>query len=158
MNPGVQLRVPRNLWHQLWEGVRRPDVHEPVVFGLVSEGKTADRTLVLVQDLIHPPPTAFERTANQGAKWSGACNIALLNKALARRLGIVIFHHHPGTGQVRLSSDDELSARQLLPAYHMVVPGRPHGSVVLGESSVTGLIILPGTSPLIRDFQTALLQ
>jgi hypothetical protein len=109
--------------------------------------------LVLVQDLIHPPPTAFERTANHGAKWSGAYNIALLNMALARGLGIVIFHYHPGTGQVRLSSDDEQSASQLLPAYQTVAPARPHGSVVLGETSVAGLIALPGTSPLIRDFQ-----
>lgn len=106
----------------------------------------------MVRDLIFPLPTAFERAANHGAKWSGAFNIALLNEALAKGLGIVIFHYHPGSGRVRLSRDDEQSARQLLAAFQMVAPGRPHGSVVLGETSAAGLIFLPHTADFIDCF------
>lgn len=153
MSASVQLRIPRHLWGPLWDEVRRAATHEPVVFGLVSQGQTSAGTLVLVRDLIFPPPTAFVRATGHGAKWSGAYNIALLNEALEQGLGIVIFHYHPGTARVRISQDDEQSARQLLPAFHMVAPGRPHGTVVLGETSAAGLILLPGTCTLIDNFQ-----
>jgi molybdopterin-synthase adenylyltransferase len=153
MSRRVQLRIPQHLWAPLWDAVRRPGTHEPVVFGLVSHGETNERTLVMVRDLIFPAPTAFESAANHGAKWSGAYNIALLNEALGRGLGIVIFHHHPGSGRVRFSEDDEQSARQLLPAYQMVIPGRPHGSVILGETSTAAFILLPDARDFIEHFQ-----
>jgi len=142
----VQLRIPSHLWAQLREEVRRRIEHEPVVFGLVSHGQTPSDTLILVRELVVPPPTAFVRAAGHGAKWTGAYNIALLNRALEQGLGIVIFHYHPGLAGVRFSGDDDSSARQLLPAFQMVLPGRPHGSVVLGESSAAGLMLLPNNS------------
>jgi molybdopterin/thiamine biosynthesis adenylyltransferase len=131
--------------------VRRPGEHEPVVFGLVSHGVTPSGTIILVRELVVPPPTAFVRAAGHGAKWTGAYNVALLNEALERGLGIVIFHHHPGRSDVQFSGDDEASARQLLPAFQVVAPGRPHGSIVLGESSAAGLILLPNSSTLTRE-------
>jgi molybdopterin-synthase adenylyltransferase len=153
VNAGVQLRIPCHLWGPLWDELRQSAAHEPVLFGLVSHGRTSDGTLVLVRDLIVPPATAFMRVSGHATKWSGAYNIELLNEALERGLGIVILHYHPGTAPVRMSRDDEQSARQLLPAFQMVVPGRPHVSVVLGETSISGLVLLPGTSALIHNFQ-----
>lgn len=146
MSSAVQLRIPRHLWGTIWHEVRQPSVHEPVVFGLVSHGQTQAGAIVLVRDLIIPPLTAFVHTPGHGAKWTGAYNIVLLNEALDQGLGIVIFHYHPGSMQVRLSEDDEHSARELLPAFQMVAPGRPHGSVVLGEASAAGFVLLPGES------------
>lgn len=151
MRSSVQLRVPSHLWAQLSEEVRRYIEHEPVVFGLVSHSQTPSDTLVLVRELVVPPPMAFVRAVGHGAKWTGAYNIALLNRALEQGLGIVIFHYHPGRAWVRLSGDDDSSARQLLPAFQMVVPGRPHGSVVLGESSAAGLMLLPNNSEPVSE-------
>ncbi len=151
MRSSVQLRVPSHHWAQLSEEVRRHIEHEPVVFGLVSHSQTSSDTLVLVRELVVPPPTAFVRAAGHGAKWTGAYNIALLNRALERGLGIVIFHYHPGRAGVRLSGDDDSSARQLLPAFQVVIPGRPHGSVVLGESSAAGLMLLPNSSEPVSE-------
>jgi molybdopterin-synthase adenylyltransferase len=153
MSAEVQVRIPRQLWGPLWNGIQRPGAHEAVVFGLVSQGQASDRTLVLVRNLVFPPPSAFVRAAGHGAKWSGAYNIALLNEALAQGLGIMIFHYHPGAARVRISQDDEQSAREVLPAFQMVVPGRPHGTVVLGETSIAGLILLPGTSVFVDHFK-----
>jgi hypothetical protein len=150
----LQLRIPRHLWEPLWDAVRQGAAdHEPVAFGLVSHGQTPSGTAVLMRRLIVPPPTAFVRAAGHGAKWTGAYNIALLNEALEEGLGIVIFHYHPGYAQVRLSQDDEQSARQLLPAFQMVIPGRPHGSIVLGDTSAAGLMLLPGQSAAIDPVQ-----
>jgi hypothetical protein len=152
VSSGIQLRVPSHLWDRLWEEVRRLGEHEAVVFCLVSHGRTPSGTLILVQELIVPPATAFVRAAGHGAKWTGAYNIALLNQALERRLGILILHYHPGGASVRLSGDDDTSARQLLPAFQMVAPGRPHGSVVLGDSSAAGLVLLPNESKAASKF------
>lgn len=153
MSGRVEVRIARHLWQPLWHEVRRPGSPEPVVFGLVSHAKTADGTLVLVRDLVRPPETAFVQSAKHGAMWSGAYNIALLNEALARDLGIVIFHYHLGPGAVRMSDDDIQSARQLLPAFQMVAPDRPHGSIVLGDASATGMLLLPGRSAFVEKFR-----
>jgi ThiF family len=153
VSAGVEVRIPRNVWARLWEEVRRPAPYEPVVFGLVSHAQTADGILVLVRDIIVPPTTAFVQSTAHGAKWSGAYNISLLNAALEHGLGILIFHYHAGTDQVKMSRDDEQSARQLLPVFQTIAPQRPHGSVVLGENSMNGLIGLPGTSRLLEDFR-----
>lgn len=153
MTAAIEVRIPRHLWGRLWEEVRRPGRREPVAFGLVSHAQILNRTLLLVRDVIVPPTTAFVDTKTHGAKWTGAYNISLLNEALERGLGILIFHYHAGTAQVTMSEDDKTSARQLLPAFQMVAPGRPHGSVVLGESSAGGLILLPGTSNMLKDFR-----
>jgi molybdopterin-synthase adenylyltransferase len=150
VNSDVQLRIPSHLWGLLWDEVRQSGTHEPVVFGLVSHGQTPGGTIVLVRDLIFPPPTAFVRAPGHGAKWTGAYNIALLNVALESGLGIVIFHYHPGSAEVRFSGDDEQSARRVLPALQMVAPGRPHGSVVLGDTSAAGFMLLPG-APAVVD-------
>jgi hypothetical protein len=96
---------------------------------------------------------AFLPSGGHGAKWSGAYNIALLNKALEQGLGIMIFHHHPGATRVTMSQDDEQSARQLLAAFQLVAPVRPHGSVVLGETSAAGFMLMPGGAALVDDFR-----
>jgi len=153
VNARVEVRIPQHLWGPLWDEVRRVGAYEPVVFGLVSHSETSRRTLVLVQDIVIPPATAFVQNIGHGAKWSGAYNISLLNQALERRLGILIFHYHPSIGRVGMSMDNADSARQLLPAFQMVAPGRPHGSVVLGDTSATGLILLPGASLLVDNLR-----
>ncbi|MEK6283533.1 MAG: ThiF family adenylyltransferase [Acidobacteriota bacterium] len=153
MTTGIEVRIPGHLWGRLWEEVRRPGPREPVVFGLVSHAQTLNRTLLLVRDVIVPPTTAFVESKAHGAKWTGAYNISLLNEALERGLGILIFHYHSGTAQVRMSEDDKTSARQLLSAFQMVAPGRPHGSVVLGDCSAGGLILVPGTSRISKNFR-----
>ncbi len=153
MSNPVEVRIPQHLWGPLWDEVRRFGAYEPVVFGLVSHSETSRRTLLLVQEIVIPPGSAFVRNTGHGAKWSGEYNIALLNQALERRLGILIFHYHPSTGRVGMSMDDADSARQLLPTFQMVAPGRPHGSVVLGDTSAAGLILLPSASLLVDNLR-----
>jgi len=143
LSAALDIRVPQHLSRTLWEEVRRLNSYEPVIFGLVSEAKTPGRRLALVRELIIPPQDAFVRTSGHGAKWTAAYNIELINRALEKSLGIVIFHYHGG-GRVQLSADDKQSARKLLPTFQSVLPTRPHGSVVLGDGSVTGMLLMPG--------------
>jgi hypothetical protein len=83
--------------------------------------------------------------------------IELLNRASAANCGLFLFHSHGG-GKARMSSDDLASARELLPKFQLVVPSRPHGSVVMTESSAAGLILMPGQdvladAPTVRTFR-----
>src|SRR5262249_32024623 len=65
-----------------------------------------------------------------------------------RNLGVMIFHYHAGKRTVQMSTDDTQSARQLLPAFQLVIGNRPHGSIVLGSNSVDGLVAKPGSAVL----------
>jgi molybdopterin/thiamine biosynthesis adenylyltransferase len=51
-----------------------------------------------------------------------------------------------------LSGDDFASARELLPRFQMVLPDRPHGSVVFAKESAAGLVALPNCD----EFSSAL--
>ena len=140
----VQLRVPLGLASRLLEEVRRPATREPVVFALVSAASIGQRRVLLVRDVVIPPESAFLPSQGHGARWRGSYTIELLNRALGEKLGICIFHAHGTSRRVEMSSDDRRSAGQLLPKFQLVMPDRPHGSIVLGEGSAAGLVLMPG--------------
>lgn len=140
----LQLRVPLGLAGRLLQEVHRPAVREPVVFALISAASIGPRGILLVRDVVIPPESAFLPSQGHGARWRGSYTIELLNRALAEKLGICIFHAHGHSTRVQMSSDDRQSAAALLPKFQLVMPGRPHGSVVLGEGSAAGLVLMPG--------------
>jgi molybdopterin/thiamine biosynthesis adenylyltransferase len=117
--------------------------HEPVVFAMASSALTARRELVLIKELIVPPETAFVRTNMHGAKWTGRFNIEMMNRCADNSCGLIIFHRHPGRN-VQLSHDDRESAETLIPYFQSAVPQRYHGSLVLGDDSVAGMVWRPG--------------
>lgn len=139
----VQLRLCGDVFRSLMAEIQRGAKREAVAFGLVSHGTILGSHVLPVQRLIIPPERAFLPSAGHGAKWSGAYTIELLNEAASKQLGICIFHYHGGT-RVGLSLDDKGSALELLPKFQLIIPNRPHGSVVLGTDSVAGLVLLPG--------------
>jgi hypothetical protein len=141
----VEVRIPAGTWDALWQEVRREAPYEPVVFGLVSDATVCSKRLILVKDLVIPPEGLLESGTGHGARWPAAYNIALINEAAERNLGVMIFHYHGGNRSVQMSTDDTQSARQLIPAFQLVVRDRPHGSIVLGNNSVAGLIATPGS-------------
>jgi hypothetical protein len=144
----LQLRIPRGLSSRLIAEINRPGKREAVVFGLVSHASTRGRDLILLRDLIVPPDSAFLPSKGHGARWTGAFSIELLNRASEQRLGVFIFHAHGGERTVCLSGDDTQSARELLPRFQMVIPERPHGSVVFARESAAGVVAMPGQDEL----------
>ncbi len=133
-------------------------MREPVVFGLVSHASTKDRTLVLLRDLIVPPESAFLPSRGHGARWSGAWSIELVNRALQRQLGIFIFHAHGGERRVRMSDDDDRSAREQLSRFQMLIPERPHGSVVFAKEAAAGLVALPNSDDFLDNLTVRCIQ
>src|SRR5207302_2018460 len=140
----LQIRVPSNLAIDLRRMLTDTIAyHEPVVFAMASSALTARRELVLIKELIVPPETAFVRTNAHGAKLTGRFNIELMNRCADSSCGLIIFHRHPGRS-VQLSDDDRKSAETLIPYFQSAVPQRYHGSLVLGEDSVAGMVWRPG--------------
>ena len=154
----IQVRIPANLVPQLLTEIHRPARREPVVFGLASHANTATRDLILLRELVIPPEAAFLPSSGHGARWSGAYNIELLNKALEKQLGVFIFHAHGRTHDVRMSGDDLTSADALLPRFQLVFPERPHGSIVFGEESVDGVLLMPNASKTTNRFNVRLID
>ena len=141
----VEIRVPAHLVEQLLVEVRRPLPYEAIVFAFASHARINGRNLVLVREIVVPPRSAFLSSNGHGARWSGAYSMELLNQATEKGLGVLWFHSHGDDPKVRMSADDLASAGQLLPRFQMMIPGRPHGSIVLGQESVDGLVALPGS-------------
>ena len=147
----VHLRLTQGAAKELFGHVRRPQFPEPVAFAFARHAETPAGDLVLIDEIVIPPPRAFLPALGHGARWKGSYMIELLNEATARECGLFIFHFH-GLGPVRMSGDDLRSATELLPKFQLVVPGRPHGSVVLGEDSAAGLVLMPRQDAPTADF------
>ena len=145
MSALVEIRIPDGLGPTLRAHVFASGPYEPVAFALASHATVDGRIVLLVRELIPLSADAYEPTAQHGAKWRGRAMLGVLNAALARRLGVLIFHAHDQTGPVALSPDDWQSAAQLLPTFQSLIPDRPHGSVVLGKDRAAGTVLLPGT-------------
>ncbi|MBA5867553.1 MAG: hypothetical protein GDA67_12755 [Nitrospira sp. CR1.3] len=146
----VELRIPWGIGQTLKNAIVVPGRYEPIVFGLVSHTRIPDKHLLLLRKLIIPPPDAYLPSTGHGAKWKGSFTIEVLNVALRERLGVLLFHAHDHRGKVSLSPDDEQSARALLPRFQVVMPGRPHASVVIGRDHAACLLALPEEEPLMH--------
>lgn len=154
----IQVRVPCNFAGRLIEGIYRPGPREAVVFGFISHARTASRDLILLRDLVVPPESAFLPSRGHGARWSGAYMVELLNRALAQQLGLFIFHAHPGSTTVAMSHDDLASAGELLPRFQLVLPQRPHGSIVFGAQSIAGTILMPHHDNAVSQFSLRMIE
>ncbi len=154
----IQMRVPRNLVGRLLEQIYRLGPRESVVFAFASHARTGSRDLILLRDLAIPPESAFLPSRGHGARWSGAYMVDLLNRALEQQLGLFIFHAHIGAKAVVMSEDDRASARELLPKFQLVLPQRPHGSIVLGVESVAGAILMPDSDEAVERFSLRMIE
>jgi hypothetical protein len=146
MNRSIELRIPFGLGETLQEQIYRPGRHEYVVFGLVSHTMRHGSTLLLVRELIPLRESDYVPNASHGAMWRGSAMFPLMEAAMERGLGIVIFHAHDHTGLPGLSRDDLQSADKVIPMFRKRVPTRPHGTVVVSRSHASGLIWLPGAN------------
>ena len=158
MQRDIQIRFPSDLSGALAAALAETNAHhEPVVFGLATSASTASRDLALVRQLVIPPETAFVRTTGHGAQWSGAFNVELMNRCAEGSFGLIILHRHAGK-RVRLSEDDRRSATQLIPYFRGVTPERFHGSIVIGDENVAGMIWSPRETDPTEKFEARFLE
>lgn len=144
MSRPVELRIPFGVGERLRAEVFRPGRHEYVAFGLVGHARLATREVVLVRDVVTLEEADYFDARGHGGAWRGEAMIPLLARATDEGLGIVVFHAHDSAGPVCLSADDRGSAARLLPLFQGRAGGRPHGSVVLGQGAVGGIVQFPG--------------
>lgn len=146
--PVIQIRVPASVAEDLKKAVKSVGHRESVAFALVTHFRTRRNTVILVRKIVSLEDDAYVQTTRHGAKWRGGAMLPILNQALAGNFGIVLFHVHQPRGPVELSLDDRRSARELLPVFQNLVPGRPHGSVVFSQDHVAGVIAVPDSDAI----------
>lgn len=153
MNPidSTEIRIPSSLGIFLRKAVLSRKRREPVVFALVSHTYLYHKVVLLVRKIIQLPNEAYFPTSQHGTKWHGSSMLSILNKALEENLGIVLFHSHPHSGLVGLSTDDRQSAMELLPVFQNLIPLRPHASVVFGHYYSAGLVLMPDDDNLKKN-------
>jgi hypothetical protein len=144
MNRSIELRIPFGLGETLQGHIYRPGQHEYVVFGLVSHSTRRGSTLLFLRHLIPLRESDYVPNAAHGAMWRGSAMFPVMEAAMDRGLGIVIFHAHDHAGLPGLSRDDLQSADKLIPMFQKRVAARPHGTVVVSRTHASGLVWLPG--------------
>jgi hypothetical protein len=107
--------------------------------------------VLVVRHVIPLSEEEYVDGSGHGAAWRGTSMIPVIELAMREELGIVLVHAHDLSGKARLSSDDLASARRLVPMFAARVPGRPHGSIVLGKGTAAGFVALPGAAPGVVD-------
>jgi len=163
MSRPIELRIPYRLGESLQEHVYRQDSHEHVTFGLVSYSNRGNSPLLLLRDLIPLRESDYIPNPEHGASWRGSAMFPIMESAMERGLGILIFHAHDHAGVPGLSRDDLQSANKLIPMFRKRVATRPHGTVVLSRTHAAGLVWLPNSrkpQPLhrVRWFGSAIID
>lgn len=143
----MQLRFPLGLGHRLRAIVFARGARETVAFCLVSHALIDGAIVVLVRDVVELDETAYVDSPGHGAAWRGTAMVPIIDRAMREGFGIILVHAHDFPAAARLSPDDVASARRLVPMFRARVPGRPHGSVVLGRGTAAGYMALPGRDP-----------
>lgn len=147
----VQLRLPLGLGHRLCELVYAKMPHEVIAFCLVSHVMISGTAVLLVRDVVSLGEDDYLDAPHHGAAWRGSAMLPVIERAMRDGLGIVLVHAHDFAGRARLSSEDLASVRRLVPTFQARVPGRPHGSIVLGRGTAAGFIAMPGCEPAMVD-------
>lgn len=139
----IELRIPYKVGEELKREIYKQGSHEYVVFALASHAELPQKILVFIREVYLLNEGQYVETYEHGALWNGSSTINIINEAMRKKLGIIVFHAHLHSGKVSLSNDDIQSAQSLLPCYQNLIPERPHGFVVLSYDNVDGLILLP---------------
>ncbi|MBR9871484.1 MAG: ThiF family adenylyltransferase [Gammaproteobacteria bacterium] len=116
------------------------DGRESVAFALCSTARSADRTRLLVREVIPLPDTAYlERTGDQVA-WTTRALIPLLERIEREGLSLLKCHSHPG-GSASFSTPDDASDQGLLTSCYQWSPSGIHGSLILSDEDATARIV-----------------
>ena len=147
----VQLRLPLGLGYELQRAVFTKGQRDAVAFCLVSHARVAGATVLVARKILSLGDGEYLDDGAHGAAWRGTSMLPAIESAMREDLGIFVVHAHDFSGQARLSSDDLASARRLVPMFAARVPGRPHGSVVLGRGAAAGFLALPNEHARVVD-------
>lgn len=140
----VELRLPLGSGQRLRKLVYAKSSHEVIAFCLVSHVVVGNTTVLLVRNVLSLGEGDYLDDPRHGAAWRGFAMLPAIEQAMRDGLGIVLVHAHDFAERARLSSDDLTSARRLVPMFQARVPGRPHGSIVVGQGTAAGFIAMPG--------------
>ena len=136
----VDLRLGADLFEEVRRHVEDFSEGEQAGFLICGTSSGPRGTLLLAREWI-PIPSEEVRRDDDGymLSWSASFNASVLDRAGELRGSAVLVHSHGDSVRPRLSGPDMRNAGRLFPAFSRLLPGRPCGSVVLGDAAASGI-------------------
>lgn len=142
----IDLRVPAVLFRELRRHVE--DFSEGEQAGFLICGRASapsGGTVLLARGWIPTPPDQVRRDRRgYMLAWSASFNASVLDRADELDGGAVLVHSHGDSVRPRLSDPDIRNASGLFPAFTRLLPGRPCGSIVIGDRAASGVFWTDG--------------
>jgi hypothetical protein len=136
----IDLRVPGGLFGEVRQHVEDFSEGEQAGFLICGSASVPTGSLLLAREWIPIPPDEVRRD-DRGymLAWSASFNASVLDRSDQLRGSAVLVHSHGDSVRPRLSGPDLRNAGDLFSAFSRLLPGRPCGSVVLGDAAVSGV-------------------
>lgn len=136
----VDLRVPVGLFDDVCQHIEDFSEGEQAGFLICGSASLPLGSLLLAQEWI-PIPADEVRRDDRGymLAWSASFNASVLDRADEFRGCAVLVHSHGDSVRPRLSGPDLRNANGLFPAFSRLLPGRPSGTIVLGDTAASGV-------------------
>jgi molybdopterin-synthase adenylyltransferase len=141
----VEVRFPARIGRELTIDLSRPPSvgYERAALGRISWTTGAEYDTILLAGIRSIPDSEYRVTA-EGTAWSGKFAAEVISECSRSGMGLALIHEHSISTHPGLSPVDVESFERLLPRLRLLLPNRPHASIVLGQGgSAGGLACLP---------------
>jgi molybdopterin-synthase adenylyltransferase len=136
----IDLRIPADPFDQVRRHVEDFSAGEQAGFLICGWASQPTRTVLLAREWVPIPPDEVRRDERgYMLAWSARFNASVLDRADELGGSAVLIHSHGDSVRPRLSGPDLRNAMGLFPAFSRLLPGRPCGSIVLGDSAASGV-------------------
>jgi hypothetical protein len=137
----LQFKIRSDLLNAIQSDLDRPHpfAAERVGFVLTKTARGRSGTSVLATDYIDLPDKEYIPDNTVGARINQEAIRKALNAALIRRCGVFHIHKHHFGKFLWFSDVDLIDQNRSVPDFFTVRPDQFHGSIVLSQTSMTGL-------------------
>lgn len=142
--PIADLRISGGLFDDVRAHVEDFSRGEQAGFLVCSVASRVPDVILCAREWYPIPKEAITRSENFCLSWSAEFNAAMIDRADKLNSALVLVHSHGVVRSPRLSKDDRRNAHGLFPSLSRLLPGRPCGSIVLGDSSAAGFFWMDG--------------
>lgn len=139
-NRQIEIRAPAGLFAEVRTHVEDFSDGEQAGFLICSLGRTVERDILIARVWLPVPADRVVRDARGFMlAWRATFNAQVLEAADALGAAPVLIHSHGASLRPRLSGPDKSNAAALFPSMSRMLPDRPCGTVVLGNTAASGL-------------------
>ncbi|MHB1739169.1 MAG: HesA/MoeB/ThiF family protein [Actinomycetes bacterium] len=151
----LPLRLDATLWATLASHIRDSSIGEQAGVLLVR-GHHAESPQSLTGEAYMPVPERYVTSREHGLSYDGRFHLRVAEQSAATSMGAILVHAHLSEDPLRPSRTDRRRGAEFLQFMARRHPDLPHGLLVVGDTTVTGIVRLPsGRLPPVRSIAAA---